>query len=432
MPASRRRLDHRQGDGWRRANNDFGNNTGFGHVEIAASERLKIGFEVTGLNTLIHMGGGLTDAQFDEDPRQSNFPGNYFRVKWLVPSVKLDYAIDPQTRLSFSSTFIDGHRSVMWSAAQLATPDGVLVPWNPNAPRSYWDDGFHNSANELRVIRLHDWLGKGSALAAGFRYYHSTMSRQHGFSAPGVEPAFDWYYPDADTLARVTFYGNIAGSPVGQIVRDLRNKTVNMAAFVENAFRFTDRLTVTPGFRFEHVESTASGRPILSAREQIRTLPMFGVGATFRATGATSIYANITEAYRPTLLNDNWHADSRVVVDPHLTDMTGYVAEYGYRGTLGKWLSFDAGGFYIRYNDRLGRLTTQTSTGPTFLYTNISNSRNIGFESYLETDLLALARGATGRSSLFLFSSVAPISARYDEGPVTGNRVEFSSSFIGR
>ncbi len=30
---------HRQGDGYRRANNDFDNNTGFGQVEIAASER---------------------------------------------------------------------------------------------------------------------------------------------------------------------------------------------------------------------------------------------------------------------------------------------------------------------------------------------------------------------------------------------------------
>ena len=93
---------------------------------------------------------------------------------------------------------------------------------------------------------------------------------------------------------------------------------------------------------------------------------MFGVGATFRATPATTIYGNITEAYRPTLLNDNWQADSRVVVDPHLKDMTGYVSELGYRGTLGRWLTFDFGGFYIRYNDRLGRLTTQTSTGPTF------------------------------------------------------------------
>ena len=101
---------HRQGDGWRRANNEFDNNTGFGQIEIAASERLKIGFEVTGLDTLIHMGGGLTDAQFKQDPRQSNFPGNWFRVKWLVPSVKLDYAINPDTRLSFTSAFIEGHR----------------------------------------------------------------------------------------------------------------------------------------------------------------------------------------------------------------------------------------------------------------------------------------------------------------------------------
>ena len=423
---------HREGNGWRRGNNDFDNNSAFGQIEIAATDRLKIGFEVTGLRTLIHMGGGLTDAQFEADPRQSNFPGSYFAVRWLVPSVKLDYAINPDTSLSLTSAFIEGHRMVMWSAAQLTTPDGTFVPWNPTEPRALWNDRFHNSSTELRVVRQHNWLGARSALAAGVRYYHSNMSRQHGFGATGGEPNFDWYYPDAATLARVTFYGNLAGSPVNQIVRDLHNKTVNEAVFAENAFSFTNRLTVTPGFRFEHVDSTASGRPIVGAREQIRTLPMFGVGATFRATPATTIYGNITETYRPTLLNDNWQADSRVVVDPHLKDMTGYVSELGYRGTLGKWLSFDVGGFYIRYNDRLGKLTTQTSAGPTFLYTNVSNSRNIGFESYLETDLLALARRATGRSSLFVFSSVAPISARYMQGPVTGNRVEFASNFIGR
>jgi Fe(3+) dicitrate transport protein len=403
---------HRQGDGWRRVNNDFDNNTGFGQVEIAATEKLKIGFEMTGLDTLIHMGGGLTDAQFNEDAQQSNFPGNYFRVHWLVPNVKLDYSINSDTRLSVNSAFIYGHRSVMWSSAQLTTPAGVLVPWNPTAPRSLWDDHFKNSSTEFRVVRIHDWLGNNSALAAGVRYYHSRMSRLHGWGPPGSEPTFEWYYPDVD--------------------RNLHNKTVNTAFFVENAFRFTDRLTVTPGFRFEHVESTASGRPIIGAREQIRTLPMLGVGATYGLTPATNIYGNVTEAYRPTLLNDNWQADPRVIVDPNLKDMTGWVAEYGYRGTIGRSVSFDVGGFYIKYTNRLGRLTTQTPTGPSFFYTNISNSRNVGAELYVEADLFGLVTGTTGRSQLFTFASMAPISARYMKGPVTGNRVEFGSNFIGR
>ena len=173
------------------AANDFDNNTGFWANRDAATSRLKLGFDVPILNARIPVGGGLTDAPFNEDPRQSNFPGNYCRVNWLVPSVKLDYAIYRDTRLSVSSAFIEGHRSVMWSAAQLTTPQGAFVPWNPTEPRALWDDHFHNSANGLRLVRLHDWLGKGSALATGFRYYHSNMSRQHGFAAPGAEPAFD-------------------------------------------------------------------------------------------------------------------------------------------------------------------------------------------------------------------------------------------------
>ena len=186
----------RQGNGWRRANNEFDNNSGFAQIEIDATDKLKIGFEMTGLDTLIHMGGGLTDAQFQEDHRQSNFPGNWFSVKWLVPSVKLEYEINPSTRLSFISAFIEGHRQVMWSAAQLATPTVAFVPWNPDTPRQYFDDHFHNSSNELRVARIHNFLGNGSALVAGFRYYHSKMSRLHGWAPPGVDSNFRWHFPE--------------------------------------------------------------------------------------------------------------------------------------------------------------------------------------------------------------------------------------------
>ncbi len=142
---------------------------------------------MTALDTLIHMGGGLTDEQFAEDARQSNFPGNYFGVKWLVPSAKLEYEINPSTRLSFTSAFIEGHRQVMWSSAQLATATVPFIPWNPDAPRQYYDDQFHNSSNELRVARIHNFLGNGSAMVAGFRYYHSKMSRLHGWAPPGTE-----------------------------------------------------------------------------------------------------------------------------------------------------------------------------------------------------------------------------------------------------
>jgi Fe(3+) dicitrate transport protein len=37
----------RQGDGWRRANNEFDNNSGFAQIEYKATEKLNIGFEMT-------------------------------------------------------------------------------------------------------------------------------------------------------------------------------------------------------------------------------------------------------------------------------------------------------------------------------------------------------------------------------------------------
>ena len=109
-------------------------------------------------------------------------------MHWLVPSVKLDYAIDPDTRLSVTSAVIE----VIAGDVELGAAGDARRCIRPlesrRAARTIWNDHFHNSSTELRLVRHHNWLGSGSALAAGFRYYHSNMSRQHGWSAPGAEP----------------------------------------------------------------------------------------------------------------------------------------------------------------------------------------------------------------------------------------------------
>ena len=58
--------------------------------------------------------------------------------------------------------------------------------------------------------------------------------------------------------------------------------------------------------------------------------------------------------------------------------------------------------------------------------TNISDSRNIGVESYVEADLIALFN-EKAKKSLSIFSNVAVIDAKYinsDEAAINGNQVE--------
>jgi Fe(3+) dicitrate transport protein len=403
---------HRQGDGWR-PNSGFDANTGFGSLKYRVNDRLRIGFEFTGMEYLLQMAGGLTDQLFKENPRASIRPRNWFKLQWMVPALKVDYQVDATTRLSLSVYGLRGTRSAVWNSEPVAFPDGRLNLDDPNTPRTLYYDRFRNHGLELRFLKSYNLFGYRSALGGGFRYSNGKTVRQHGFGFPGVEPNFDPYVPD--------FY------------RNLHFYTLNFAGFAENVFHLTRKLTITPGVRTDHIASAAAGAPIVGRRERNRLIPLFGIGAAYQVTESTSLYANTTQSYRPTLFNDYWRPDPTIIIDPNLKDMTGYNSEFGWRGKIGEWLNFDIGGFYLKYGDRLGVRTQRNEQGQTSsTWTNISDSRNVGLESFFEMNLLRLAGVEGTNRSLSLFSSIAKIDTKYLGGGLRGNRVEFAPGSIIR
>src|SRR5258708_17549086 len=77
--------------------------------------------------------------------------------------------------------------------------------------------------------------------------------------------------------------------------------TTNIAPFIENVFRINDLLSITPGMRYEWLRSTAKGY-ITDGTEEVGTdsarnryIPLFGIGAQYKTTHTTNIYANISQ-----------------------------------------------------------------------------------------------------------------------------------------
>ena len=403
---------HRQANGWR-DNSGFEANTGFAAIGYKVSDRLRIKLEVTDMKYLLQMAGGLTDKLFQEDPRMSLRPGNWFKLYWLVPAVKIEYDIDSSTRLSVNAYGLRGTRYSLFNDKPVAFSNGEINFDDPTLPRILFKDRFRNHAVETRLLKNYKLLSGVSTLAAGFRYYNGKTLRQHGFGFPGSEPRFDLFVHD--------------------VFRNLHFRNINLAGFAENLFRLTPKFSITPGFRFDHIDSTAKGAPIEGTRKQSRAIPLFGLGMAYQVSEETKLYANISQAYRATLFNDNWRPDPTIVVDPNLKDMTGYVVEYGWRGTHDNWLHFDLGGFYLKYGNRLGLLTQKNNTGQTVsLWTNVSDSRNVGVETFAEADLFRVAGVPESKGSLSLFSSIAWINTRYLGGTVLGNRVELAPESIVR
>lgn len=403
---------HRRASGWRE-NSGFDANTGFGSLNYYVNDKLDIKLELTAMGYLLQMAGGLTDELFKQDPRISIRNGNWFNLKWFVPALKINYELDSSTKLSLSVFGLRGTRYSLFNSQSPAFPNGELNPDNPNAPRTFFNDRFHNHGLEFRLLKQYRWLGSNNALAAGFRYSNGKTLRQHGLGFPGEEPIFDWLVPEVD--------------------RNLHFRNVNFAGFAENIFRLTEKLSVTPGVRFDYIDSSGTGRPIVGTMKRIRTIPMFGLGVTYNVVGDMTLYGNISQAYRATLFNDFWRPDPTIIVDQNLDDMTGYVTEFGARGRHSRWLYYDVGGFYVKYRNRLGLLTRPNEQAQTVsFWTNISDSRNIGLEGFVEADLTRMFGVDDSKGSLSLFSSIAQIDTRYLEGSVRDNRVEFAPESIIR
>lgn len=107
----------------------------------------------------------------------------------------------------------------------------------------------------------------------------------------------------------------------------------------------------------------------------------------------------------------------------------------GMRGNVSGVFNYDVSVFYINYNNRIGTvLRSDPVTFNDYQYrTNISQSRNLGLESFAELELLHFINGPSTTTRFSLFSNLALINARYvnSKEPAYNNRkVELAPDVI--
>jgi Fe(3+) dicitrate transport protein len=426
-------VQHKQGDGWRE-NSAFNQNTAYLGLQLAATEKLRLGFQYTYMHYLAQQPGGLTDSLFAVNARASYRDRNWFAANWNLPALTLDYQFSPHTRLNARAFALLADRS---SLGNLSPPSPTDVA--PETPRDYQRDDYRNGGVELRLlreyhlpIRQHQAAEQGhllSSLLVGMRLYHGNTHRRQGLGPGGTDADFQYLHPD-----------NLEQS-------DFRFPSDNVAVFAENLFRLSSRLTLTPGVRYEYLRTTANGyyyqqdqtgptgARLTDDRSRARSFVLLGLGAGFDLTPLTNLYANFSQNYSPVNYNDVRTVNPNLRVDPNIQDVRGYNADLGYRGSVGRWLSFDASVFYLSYKNRIGTDFRRFADGQTGQYrTNIADSRSLGVEAFAEADALALLRPNT-RHHLSAFASVAYTDARYLKATnysIEGNFVELAPQWVSR
>ena len=411
---------YRTVDGWR-PNSGLRQGTAFARVEYQVTDKLLLAADYSLLRNRLRMPGGLTDAQFNQDSRQSVRARNWLESPWNVATLTAEYRFSPGTLLSLKTAGNVSSRSLVWrnedgGAAALDTVDRAT---GLQEVREVQREHFRSLTNELRLRHDYRLFGLDNTLATGVRYFTGAMHRQGG--GPGSTGS------DFD----LGLYG-------GPYEYDLEFTTQNVAPFAETVLRLSDKFSITPGFRFEYLRSTSRGYREMDGDElqatetRHRTFALAGLGLLFRPTATTSVYANWSQAYRPVDYSALTPFGVSSKIDPDLKDSKGYNIDLGYRGTVGEWLSFDVGVFELRYNQRIGLVTRTDAAGtPYSLRTNVADSRHRGVESYVEVSpLKKLAPGS--RHRLSAFNSLAYVDARYVSGEFSGKQVEYAPKAIER
>ncbi len=415
-------FDHRNGNGWRE-NSQYYINAGYGTVTYNFTAKFSLTAEVMRSHFRSQQPGGLTDVQIKQDAQQSFRSRNWFDITWTTPAIIANYQFNNNTRWNTKLFGTIGDRNSVGFLQPITTKDSI----NP-ATLSYNNrvvnlDQYRNYGLESRIITDYHLSKMKNTLSGGIRLYTGTTTRQaegKGTTGAGYDVTVTGSYP-----------------------RDIIFKSRNVAAFVENIFRITDKFLVIPGVRYEWLEGSSSGRNgytsggaeiILQNITRDRSFVLAGVGTEYHITKYTELYGNISQAYRPIQFANLQAPPTTDVVDPDLKDAKGYNIDLGYRGKVKNFLQFDVSGFYLQYDNRVGTVTV--SGTPSYrLITNVGSSTSKGFEGYVEFNPIR-AFGKSQHSDLIIFGSYGYTDAKYSgdhkDANTKGKKVENAPTNIFR
>ena len=379
-------LQYKTGDGFI-AKSEFESLHAFAQAKINISKKITASVEFTKMHSLAQQPGGLTDAQFNEDPYQNTRYGNWFQVDWNLPSVNLEIKHNANFTTDLTYFVLIAERQALGYLRAPNRIDPVLLSNSSysESQRDLLQDKFVNNGLEVRNLYRYSFKDKPAALAFGARLFNGTSEKQQSDAAPGTNATFapDYSQDDEDPVRLYYNFNNY-----------------NAAVYAENSFSL-GTWKIAPGIRWEFIETQLDGYYTETVRDQAgnvlqqssttekakrpRTFAIMGLGVSHRIN-AIEFYSNISQNYRSVTFNDFKIDNPSYRVDENLTDERGYNFDAGLRGIVGKKIRFDANVFFLRYANRIGfSIQTDTETYRVFQYrTNIGVSNTLGIESLVE------------------------------------------------
>lgn len=416
--------NYKHGDGFQ-ANSQFKSHNYFGNFNYQFTERTSLSLDYTHLNYLAKQPGGLTDQMFAEDPYQSNRTRNWFEIYWNLFALKFKHKISSST--DFSLNFF----SLYATRNALGFRDNRVQTTDELGARDLIKGRFFNWGAEARILHRYSFFGRENAFVVGTKYYNANNTAKQGPGSSGSDADFDF--------AKGEF-------PEYKSQADYEHPNQNVAIFGENIFRITNTFSVTPGVRFEYINTGAKGfyRQInvdgagnvifdQTTDENTRferNFVLLGVGLSYKPLQSAELYANLSQNYRSVTSSDIRIVEPSYRIDPNLTDEKGYTFDIGARGKISDKVNYDINVFALAYNRRLGQIIKEVEDYRLVRYrTNVGDALLYGIEAMVDVNLQkTLFNAANENYQWNAFVNLALTESEYKKSKapgIEGNKVEF-------
>ncbi len=377
---------YKTGNSWR-DNSDFEQHNAHLDLGTQIGKRLALKTEYTYMQYLAQQAGGLVDFEFPQLARQSKRNRNWFKVNWNLFALHLDLKLSDKTKLNNRSFFLSAQREALGELGPINRPD-------PMRERDLIRGKYQNFGNETRLITRYQLLGKMATLVLGTRFYQGYTTNEQGNAGDGSDANFSFLHPEDLEKSSYEFPSR------------------NLSFFFEHLYLLSDRLSITPGARFEIIKTSSDGyykqrfisggevvfeQRFEDQKENQRQLLLLGLGLSYQLSDQLEAYANASQNYRSINFSDLAVVNPNMIIDSLMQDERGYNVDLGLRGKLAKErISFDCSLFLLDYANRIGiaeLIIDDPAIGEKAVAyrTNVGDARILGLESYGEYSINAWA-----------------------------------------
>ena len=345
------------GNGYRNSNNSNDIDDVILKTHWAPTDQDDFSLNLHYYNANADMPGGLTQKQFDANPYQSVRDWDNFSGRRKDVSFKYLRQIDDRTQAEVLTYYIDSFRG-----SNIANRDLKTIS---SYPRSYYTFGI-----EPRISHVFDVGPSTQEVSVGYRYLKEGMHEQ------------------ASSLNLVNNVPTPGGQNDGHVYQDRTGGTVANAFYIDSKIDI-GKWTVTPGIRFEHIETNWHDRPVV-ALNGVRTVeknrkinsnePLPALSVMYHISDAWKVFANYETSFGSLQYAQIGQGGRVNQAADGLNPEKAKTYEIGTRYNDSVW-----GGevtlFYIDFSDELQYVSNDVG------WTNLGATRHQGIETSAHYDL---------------------------------------------